>query len=79
MGTRTATGTTVRKGTVAVDPKVIPLGSRLYVVTANGSVVYGMAVAEDTGVRGNHIDLYHDTYNQCINFGRRACTVYVLD
>ena len=79
VGTRTATGTTVRKGTVAVDPKVIPLGSRLYVVTANGSVVYGMAVAEDTGVRGNHIDLYHDTYNQCINFGRRACTVYVLD
>lgn len=79
VGTRTATGTTVRKGTVAVDPKVIPLGSRLYVVTANGSVVYGMAVAEDTGVRGNHIDLYHDTYSQCVNFGRRACTVYVLE
>lgn len=79
VGTITATGTTVRHGTVAVDPKVIPLGSRLYIVASNGSVVYGMAVAEDTGVRGNRIDLYHDTYNQCINFGRRDCTVYVLN
>ena len=36
------------------------------------------AVAEDTGVRGNKVDLYYDTYQQCINFGRRSCTVYIL-
>ena len=36
------------------------------------------AVAEDTGVRGNIIDLYYDTYQQCINFGRRTCNVYIL-
>lgn len=74
----TATGTSVRVGTVAVDKNVIPLGSRLYILTSDGRIVYGSAVAEDTGVRGNIVDLYYDTYQQCINFGRRACTVYVL-
>lgn len=78
VGTRTATGTTVHVGSVAVDKNVIPLGSRLYVVTNDGSVIYGMAVAEDTGVRGNNIDLYYNTYQQCVNFGRRSATVYVL-
>ncbi|MDO4314712.1 MAG: G5 domain-containing protein [Oscillospiraceae bacterium] len=74
----TATGTFVRVGTVAVDKSVIPLGSKLYIVTNDG-VVYGMAVAEDTGVRGNKVDLYYETYQQCINFGRRSCTVYILE
>ena len=65
-------------GTVAVDKSVIPLGTRMYIVAADGSVVYGTAVAEDTGVRGNIVDLYYDTYQQCINFGRRTCNVYIL-
>ena len=78
VGTRTASGTAVRVGTVAVDRKVIPLGTRMY-ITASGGVVYGLAVAEDTGVRGNRIDLYYDTYNECIQFGRRNCTVYILE
>lgn len=73
----TATGTTVRMGTVAVDKNVIPLGTKLFIVTNDG-IVYGTAVAEDTGVRGNKVDLYYDTYQQCINFGRRTCTVYIL-
>jgi uncharacterized protein YabE (DUF348 family) len=49
----TATGTTVRKGTVAVDPRVIPLGTRMYIPG------YGYGVAEDTGsaIIGNIIDL----------------------
>ena len=74
----TATGTRVQVGTVAVDRNVIPLGTRMYIVTNDGSVVYGTAVAEDTGVRGNIVDLYYNTYSQCISFGRRSCTVYVL-
>ena len=78
VGTRTATGTTVHVGSVAVDPKVIPLGSKLYIVASNGSVVYGYAVAEDTGVFGSNIDLFYNTYSQCINFGRRSCQVYIL-
>ena len=76
--TVTATGTVVRMGTVAVDKRVIPLGTKMYIVTNDG-LVYGMAVAEDTGVRGNTVDLYYDTYQQCINFGRRSCTVYILE
>ena len=73
----TATGTTVRVGTVAVDKSVIPLGTKMFIVTNDG-IVYGTAVAEDTGVRGNKVDLYFDTYQQCISFGRRSCTVYIL-
>lgn len=78
VDTCTATGTTVRKGVVAVDKKVIPLGTRMFIV-AKGGIVYGSAVAEDTGIRGNKLDLYHDTYNECIQFGRRGCTVYILE
>ena len=78
VGTRTASGTAVHVGTVAVDKSVIPLGTRMYIVAGN-KVVYGLAVAEDTGVRGDKIDLYYDTYDECIQFGRRTCTVYILE
>jgi len=76
----TATGTLARYGVVAVDPKVIPLGSKLYIMSSDGSFIYGHAVAEDTGgsIRGNRIDLYFDSVEQCMVFGRRECTVYVL-
>ncbi len=76
----TATGKVAKVGLVAVDPKVIPLGSKLYIVSADGkSWSYGTAVAADTGVRGNKIDLFYNTYRECINFGRRSATVYVLE
>ncbi|NPV87924.1 peptidoglycan-binding protein [Coprothermobacteraceae bacterium] len=70
----TATGTRVRYGIVAVDPKVIPLGTRLYVEG------YGYAVAADTGgaIKGNRIDLYFNTREECIKWGRRLVKVYVL-
>lgn len=76
----TATGTKVRYGVVAVDPKVIPLGSQLYIVTNDGVYIYGYAVAEDTGgaIKENRIDLYFDTVEECLRFGRRECTVYLL-
>ena len=73
----TALGTDLPVGVVAVDKKVIPLRTKVYVVT-KGGIVYGPAVAEDTGVRGNVIDLYMDTYDECMTFGRRGCTVYIL-
>ena len=75
---RTASGTVARVGAVAVDKSVIPLGSKLYIVAPDGSWCYGIAVAEDTGVRGNGIDLFYDTYNECIQFGVRSALVYVL-
>ena len=80
VGTITATGTTVRVGTVAIDPRSIPYGTRMFVVSNDGLYVYGFAVAEDTGgaIKSNRIDLYYNTYNECIQFGRRDCTVYIL-
>ncbi len=75
----TATGTTVRLGVVAVDKRQLPLGTKVYVVSNDGAYTYGFAIAEDTGVRGNSIDLYMNTYEDCIQFGVRDCTVYILD
>lgn len=78
VGTITATGTRVKVGVVAVDRKVIPLGSKMFITTNDGSYTYGMGRAEDTGVRGASVDLYMDTIYQCRQFGRRASTVYFL-
>ncbi len=79
VGTRTATGTSVHVGTVAVDKKVIPLGTEMFVVGSTG-YTYGNAVAEDTGVRGAAVDLYMNTYQECKQFGRQKnSTVYFLD
>lgn len=76
----TATGTTVRWGTVAVDPRYIPYGTRMFIAASNGSYIYGIAVAEDCGgdIKGDRMDLYMPTYEQCMEFGRRVCTVYFL-
>ncbi len=73
----TATGTKTHVGCIAVDRKVIPLGTRMYVMAQGHE--YGLGKAEDTGVRGNKVDLYMNTYNQCIQFGRRSATVYILE
>ena len=76
----TATGTTVHWGTVAVDPRVIPYGTRMFIVSNDGEYVYGIAVAEDCGgdIKGDRMDLYMPTYAQCMQFGRRTCTIYFL-
>jgi len=76
----TATGTTVHWGTVAVDPRYIPYGTRMFIAASNGSYIYGIAVAEDCGgdIKGDRMDLYMPTYEQCMEFGRRVCTVYFL-
>ena len=73
----TATGTFVHKGVAAVDNRVFPLGSDLYVM-AKG-MEYGLTKAEDTGMKGQKIDLYLESYQQCIQFGRRSATVYLLE
>lgn len=76
---RTASGTIARVGAVAVDRDVIPLGTKLYIVAADGTWCYGIATAEDTGVRGNMVDIFLDTYAECIYFGVRDAVVYVLE
>ncbi len=71
---RTATGVPARYGVIAVDPSVIPLGTRLYIPG------YGYGVAADTGgaIVGNRIDLCFDTGAQAVDYGRQPVTVYVL-
>lgn len=75
----TASGTYVRRSasgysTIAVDPRVIPLGTKLYVEG------YGYAIAEDTGgaIKGNIIDLYFSSSSECNNWGVRYVNVYVI-
>jgi 3D (Asp-Asp-Asp) domain-containing protein len=73
-GNRTAMGTRVGYGTVAVDPRVIPLGTRLYVEG------YGYAVARDTGrlIKGRRIDLGFGSTSEARRVGRRPVRVLVL-
>lgn len=77
----TATGTVARVGAVAVDPRYIPLGTKMYIVSNDGQYIYGYCTAEDTGgsIKGYKIDLYFDTFDECWEFGVRTCTVYVLN
>lgn len=74
-GNPTATGIYPYKGVVAVDPKVIPLGSKLYVEG------YGYCEAQDTGgaIKGDRIDVFLDTKEQCFAWGRKIVQVYLLE
>ena len=74
-GHRTATGQNPAVGMVAVDPSVVPLGTRMYVEG------YGYAVAADTGgsIRGDRIDLFMEERSQCLSWGRRTVKVYILN
>ncbi|MGM9591055.1 MAG: G5 domain-containing protein [Faecousia sp.] len=76
----TSTGTTVHYGTVAVDPRFIPYGTRMLIVSHDGERYYGIATAEDCGgaIKRDKMDLYFPTYQECIEFGRRRCTIYFL-
>ncbi len=79
----TATGKAVRTGFVAVNPKVIPYGTRLFVRCQDGSYIYGYAVAEDTGsfirTTDRIIDLYFPTQTEGRTFGVRMVDIYILD
>lgn len=78
---RTRSGTQARKGVVAVDPSVIPLGTKLYVESIDGDHDYGFASAEDTGsaIKGNRIDLFYDDRSTALDYGRREVRVYIME
>lgn len=77
-GEKTHLGTTVRPGVIAVDPNVIPLGSRVYLEFPDGTGTY--AVAEDTGgaIKGNRIDIAMSSVDKAYDFGIKNVKVYVL-
>ena len=75
----TASGTVAKRNgssysSVAVDPRVIPLGTKLYIEG------YGYAIAEDTGgaIKGNSIDLFYNSSSEVDNWGVRWVNVYVV-
>ena len=79
----TSTGQRAMPGRVAVDPREIPYGSKLYIVSCDGTCVYGYCEASDTGGfiynSPTVVDLYFNTYDECVRFGRRNVEIYVLE
>ena len=72
---RTATGTLVRHGVIAVDPSVIPLGTRVFIPG------YGAAVAEDIGggIKGYRIDIAFETHAEALSFGRQDLEIFIME
>jgi 3D (Asp-Asp-Asp) domain-containing protein len=71
----TATGLRARKGIVAVDPRIIPLGTKLFIPG------YGEALAADTGgwIKSYRVDLCFESLEECFRFGRRNIRVYLVE
>ena len=92
MYTMSATGYTAKSGkgasrlglyygTVAVNPNLIPYGTKMYIASPDGKFVYGWAIATDTGSslmeNPNNIDLFYETYTESLLNGRITVNVYV--
>ena len=82
-GNKCATGVAPKPGYIAVNPKVIPYGTKMYIKTADGNFVYGYAVAADTGgfikKHPTGVDLFMDTRSACVNFGVKNVEIYILE
>ena len=74
-GNPTFTGVYPQVGTIAVDPKVIPLGTKLFIEG------YGKGIAQDTGgyINGNRIDLFFDSREEALTWGRRKIKAYIIE
>lgn len=82
-GNRCSTGVNPQPGYIAVNPNVIPYGTKMYIKSSDGSYIYGYAVAADTGSfinsRPNNVDLFMATRAACSAFGRRNVEIYILE
>jgi len=74
-GNNTASGIYPYKGAVAVDPRVIPMGTKLYIEGYG----YGKALDVGSAIKGNKIDLFFETKAEAIRWGRRAVKIYILE
>lgn len=82
-GAKTAGGYDAAVGYVAVNPSVIPYGTRLYIKSTDGRFVYGYAIAADTGIALRNgrvgVDLFYDTYlESCLNAIRNV-DIFILE
>ncbi len=82
-GNRCSTGVKPKPGYIAVNPKVIPYGTKMFIKTTDGKYIYGYAVAADTGgfikKHPTGIDLFFDTESECRKFGVRTAEIYILE
>ncbi len=82
-GNNCATGVKPQPGYIAVNPKVIPYGTKMFIKTVDGKYIYGYAVAADTGgfikKHPTGVDLFFDTKGECTNFGVRQVEIYILE
>lgn len=78
---QTSTGMPLVYGVVAVDPTVIPYGTKMYIESVDGQYIYGYAIAGDCGgaIKGNKVDLFFPSRSDCYAFGRRDVNIYFLD
>ncbi len=78
----TATGVKAQPGYIAVNPAIIPYGTKMYIVSADGKYIYGYAIAADTGgfikSRPTNVDLNFSSEAECNAFGRRNVIIYFL-
>ncbi len=82
-GTTCSTGAPAMPGRVAVDPREIPYGTKMYIVSSDGKWNYGYCIASDTGGfiynSSTVVDLYMRGYSTCRSFGRRNVDIYILE
>lgn len=82
-GHNCSTGVAPRPGYIAVNPKVIPYGTKMYIVSSDGKFNYGYAIAADTGgfiyTHPTNVDLFFDTLAGTYSFGRRNVEIYILE
>lgn len=81
-GGHTSTGKVAQPGYIAVDPNQIPYGTEMYIVSLDGSYVYGYCIAADTGGFAGQgrftVDLYMNTLSECYQWGARMVRIYIL-
>lgn len=79
---RGASGMALNQGHVAVNPNIIPYGSKLFITSADGRYVYGYAIAADTGTALMDgrvlVDCFFNSYEASCRFGAKTVNVYVL-
>lgn len=82
-GNNCSTGVAPQPGYIAVNPKVIPYGTKMYIKSSDGRYIYGYAVAADTGgfikKYPTNVDLFFSSHAACSAFGRRNVEIYILE
>lgn len=82
-GHNCSTGVRPQPGYIAVNPSIIPYGTKMYIKSTDGRYIYGYAVAADTGgfirSRPTNVDLFFTTESACNAFGRRNVEIYILE